>query len=364
MRRIFHILTFYLACHTATAQQYVQGSLMSTSANTEAHPGNTRNTAGIFAETDATVAKIDATKFTDYGQLVAFIARKYKDDLNITRGIYTWIATNINYDQQAYHDAHLVGSQNAADVWKDRLAVCEGYANLFKAMCSAAGIESRMIKGYARDMADHQFNFPNHAWNSVMIEGKWYLIDVTWASVNNASSTMIHSDLREKYAQHKLDYFFMADPADLILSHLPEDPYWQLQNKYIDLAKFTQGEAAIKNTLSNAFDLNLNFEALIAAYESLDSLDGAISYLERMEANDNNGVREYGLGIGYYYKAQEILKMANKKNTTLYQSAKTKALLYYKKSLEYLSQLEEEDVGYDISKDLADNVSLRMNMLQ
>lgn len=364
MRRFFHILAFYLACHTATAQQYVQSTLMSALTEGETHLGSTTNTAEMFAEIDASVAQIDAAIFADYSQLVAVIARKHKDDLCIVRSIYTWIATNISYDQRAYQNAQSIGSQDAIDVWKHRSAVCEGYANVFNAMCSAAGIESRLIKGYARDVADPQFNFPNHAWNSVMIEDKWYLVDVTWASVSNASSSMVNYDLRDKYAKHKLNYFFMTNPEELILTHLPEDPYWQLQNKYIDLATFSQGEDFVKSALSNSFDQNLDFETLISRYESLDSLDRAIAYLERMEANKNNGVKEYGLGVGYYYKAQEILKKANKKNTNLYQSAKNKALLYYRKSLEHLSQLDEEDYGYDISKDLAENVSLRMDILQ
>jgi exonuclease VII small subunit len=337
---------------------------MSAAVKGEAHTGSTTSTVGIFAESDESVAQIDAELFTDYNKLVSFIARRYKDDLSIARSIYTWIATNISYDQRAYHETHSLGSQDANDVWKHRLAVCEGYANLFNAMCGAAGIESRLIKGYARDVADHQFNFPNHAWNGVMIDGKWYLVDVTWASVNRTSGSIPNVDLNDRFSKHKINYFFMTNPSEMILTHLPEDPYWQLQNKYIDLSTFSQGEEDVKRTLSNSFDQKLDFEMLISGYEALDSLDRAIAYLERMEANKNNGVKEYGLGIGYYYKAQEILKKANKKNTNLYQSAKNKALLYYQKSLEHLSLLDEEDYGYDISKDLAENVSLRMEILQ
>jgi transglutaminase/protease-like cytokinesis protein 3 len=340
LRRIFHILAFYLACHTATAQQYVQSSLdVALRQNTEDTSREALQTQlEMFAETDATVAQIDAAIFADYSQLVGCHRKKTQGRFDVlVRSIYTWIATNISYDQRAYQNAQSIGSQDAIDVWKHRSAVCEGYANVFNAMCSAAGIESRLIKGYARDVADPQFNFPNHAWNSVMIEDKWYLVDVTWASVSNASSSMVNYDLRDKYAKHKLNYFFMTNPEELILTHLPEDPYWQLQNKYIDLATFSQGEDFVKSALSNSFDQNLDFETLISRYESLDSLDRAIAYLERMEANKNNGVK--GIrprGIGYYYKAQEILKKANKKNTNLYQSAKNKALLYYRKSLEHL----------------------------
>jgi exonuclease VII small subunit len=364
LKRVINIFIFYFACHAATAQQYVHGILMSGASTEEAHPGSTINKLALYDEIDASVIEINAGVLTDYTQLVAVIARKHKDDLSIVRSIYTWIATNISYDQRAYHDRIAIGCQNAPDVWQNRLAVCEGYANLFNAMCASAGIESRLIKGYARDIAGQQFNFPNHAWNSVLIGGKWYLVDVTWASVNNASNSVLSKDLNDKYAKRKLDYFFMINPSDMILTHLPEDPFWQLQNKYIDLATFRSGEEFVKNALANAFDQNLNFEKLISDHEALDSLDRAIAYLERMEANENNGVKEYGLGIGYYYKAQEILKKANRKNTNLYQSAKNKALLYYQKSLEHLSQLDEEDFGYDISKDLAENVSLRMEILQ
>ena len=85
------------------------------------------------------------------------------------------------------------------------------------------------------------------------------------------------------YSRHKLNYFFLVDPKQMILTHLPEDPYWQLQSNYIDIFTFSSGEKAVETAMKNKFAKDIDFEKLIFSYELLDSLDRSISYLERME---------------------------------------------------------------------------------
>ena len=75
-----------------------------------------------------------------------------------------------------------------------------------------------------------------------------------------------------------------------------------------------------------------------------------------------NKTQEYGLGIAYYYKAQKILKESNKNNDL--RKSKHLARAYYKKSLDQLAQLNENDFGYILSVDLAKNVEFRMEVLQ
>jgi transglutaminase/protease-like cytokinesis protein 3 len=58
-----------------------------------------------------------------------------------------------------------------------KVTICQGYAELFSALCNAAGIKNEIIIGEAKVSAN---NFGSHAWNAVCIDKKWYLIDVTW----------------------------------------------------------------------------------------------------------------------------------------------------------------------------------------
>ena len=147
----------------------------------------------------------------------------------------------------------------------------------------------------------------------------------------------------------------------MILTHLPEDPLWQLHDNYVDLETFLKGEEFIKSTLMNSKIQKKDFEELISKYEDLDSLDKSISFLERMERNCKNRIREYGLGIAYYYKAQKILREANVADKN---KATQRAKIYYAKSLDQLAILEEEDFGYEFSKDLANSVTFRIATLQ
>jgi len=59
----------------------------------------------------------------------------------------------------------------------ERKAVCEGYAEAFKLLCDANGIDCLLISG----VADNGTATENHLWNYVrMDDGKWYAVDATW----------------------------------------------------------------------------------------------------------------------------------------------------------------------------------------
>lgn len=110
----------------------------------------------------------------------------------------------------------------AESVYQNRVAVCDGYARLFTTLCDYAHIPSEVIVGYARS----NLNKPgsrfgvNHYWNAVYLDGGWHLLDATWASgyVLNTGEFEREYDAR----------YFLADPADFIRDHFPDDPRWTL----------------------------------------------------------------------------------------------------------------------------------------
>ena len=59
----------------------------------------------------------------------------------------------------------------------DNGPVCEGYANAFKVLCDAARIPCATNSGTAINSAG---NPKGHRWNYVLIEDRWYAVDVTW----------------------------------------------------------------------------------------------------------------------------------------------------------------------------------------
>ncbi len=94
---------------------------------------------------------------------------------------------------------------------------------LIKRMGALAGIETIKISGFGKGY-DYQpgarLASPNHAWNGVKIDGRWYLIDSAWGA----------------YFTKKA--YFLASPSDFIISHYPVYQKWQLLKTPITKKQF------------------------------------------------------------------------------------------------------------------------------
>lgn len=92
--------------------------------------------------------------------------------------INRWLMDNIEYDWSAYNDKSYVNKDYSAKVTREtRVAVCQGFANLFAALSRASGIRARVVSGIG--ISNVGGGGP-HAWNQVYIEGQWLNIDATW----------------------------------------------------------------------------------------------------------------------------------------------------------------------------------------
>nr|MBQ4320152.1 hypothetical protein [Clostridia bacterium] len=58
-------------------------------------------------------------------------------------------------------------------VFKDNLAVCQGYTEAFYYLMRELGIECKIAEGMS-------FDGFGHSWNLVKLDGEWYHVDVTW----------------------------------------------------------------------------------------------------------------------------------------------------------------------------------------
>lgn len=88
------------------------------------------------------------------------------------------------HDYLVYHADYYEGELDGRPGWTSAIqgvllqgsGVCNSYALAFYAMCTAEGIECRMISG----AATNQSGTGGHAWNRVLLGGTWYYIDCTW----------------------------------------------------------------------------------------------------------------------------------------------------------------------------------------
>lgn len=108
------------------------------------------------------------------------IIRDSMTDIEKLAAIYEWLALNVSYDNAAavYSDAGHSAQECfeyrswfAEGALLDGISVCEGYAKAAIILCNLENIPCVMVGGNG------------HAWNKVMVDGKWYVFDATHADL-------------------------------------------------------------------------------------------------------------------------------------------------------------------------------------
>lgn len=120
--------------------------------------------------------------------------------------IHDYIVRNYHYDYDSIGEySNFRKKQDALSVVKNKTGVCAGYTALTAAMCRCAGIPAKYVISETL----------NHAWNHVLLDGKWYFVDVTWDDpVKNPDSNYI-----------SYDYYLLEDFNGVRNDHYANDVY-------------------------------------------------------------------------------------------------------------------------------------------
>lgn len=87
--------------------------------------------------------------------------------------IHDYLCVDVEYAYADYNnDSVSKDAHNLKGALLDKIAVCDGYASAFQYYMSRLSIPCNIITGTS--------NGGDHAWNQVCLDGKWYLVDVTW----------------------------------------------------------------------------------------------------------------------------------------------------------------------------------------
>lgn len=244
-----------------------------------------------FSSIDWNVSRIDA-------QTPDLLAKKltapYQGELEKTRAIFSWIAQHISYNTGIFNTGKKYSAikfipdpsdtiseksaveQTAERVLRRRVAVCDGYAKLFKTLCDYAGIESEVILGYAKSYLERSDRFrTNHTWNAVRIDSTWYLLDVTWGSGFVVAN---------EYVRHLDESYFLTPAKQFILDHYPEDLRWTLLDHAPTLKEFHfspfKYKAYIKYSIKSISPSNGTIEAFLGdtIHLVLNAIDAAKDY--------------------------------------------------------------------------------------
>ncbi|MFH1297444.1 MAG: transglutaminase domain-containing protein [Bacteroidota bacterium] len=213
-----------------------------------------------------------------------YLNERFLGETERVKALFSWIVNSVVYDLNQIETASRYESIDDFVLYtlKTKKAVCQGYAEVFTAICNRMGMKALTVHGYNR--VDGRLNSDlGHAWNVVKIDGKWYLFDPTWGS-----GYLYNGRYRKSFST----IYFMISPDSLIVSHMPFDPIWQLQDYPITHDQFIDG-----GERGNTY---YNFSDSLDLYYSMDEINRAESTLRRAGATHAN--------------RREILKMYRKYN--------------------------------------------------
>ncbi len=208
------------------------------------------------------------------------VAYGYDDDASKVIAISSWIGDNIAYDYEGYIK-HRSEKYDSYEVLKKKKALCGEYAQLFKEMCESVGIDVVIVGGYTRGMdfmPNDTLYRSEHAWNAVLIDKKWELVDVTFAAGKIVQKKQnfkkglnslfgMHTKPKYKFEKRFRPEWILKHPRQMILTHLPEVEMFQLLEAPIPVIAFSKGQGITNEYIKSMPQLKQNSKALMQYLE-------------------------------------------------------------------------------------------------
>lgn len=195
-----------------------------------------------FYQADSVADAHFGASVTDLATLSDNLTHSLSTEEEKFRALYKWVCNNIEFDYATFRinreKRDRFDAPEELQAWNKKLTpivfrnlilekktVCTGYAWLVQQLAQHAGILCVIVDGYGRNATVNvrTSGKPNHSWNAVKLNNKWYLCDPTWASGAYDAD-------REMFIKKYDDLYFLADPSVFIRNHYPVDEQWTLLN--------------------------------------------------------------------------------------------------------------------------------------
>ncbi|KAM0810429.1 hypothetical protein AB5N19_10778 [Seiridium cardinale] len=147
-----------------------------------------------FSRPDAIAAQYPAHSLPrndPVGFLANVLCGSFPSHTDKARTIFTWSHHNIAYNTEEFF-GKCIKSRTVEETIFHGKAVCQGYAEVYRAIAQRAGLECIMVTGHGKGFGHNplQKNQPppprdptGHAWNAVRIDnGEWKLLDSCWGA--------------------------------------------------------------------------------------------------------------------------------------------------------------------------------------
>lgn len=112
---------------------------------------------------------------------VAILAKELTKDAETDRekleAIHTYVINNVKYDYEKAAKLPKGYIPNPEDTLSEGLGICYDFAALTASMLRSVDVPTKLVKGYS------SFTPVYHAWNEVLIDGEWVVIDASTDSI-------------------------------------------------------------------------------------------------------------------------------------------------------------------------------------
>lgn len=180
----------------------------------------------VFDHIDSHAINEARTNYRNFRDLIwNLVFKKNYNSLEKARAIFRWMTTKNMFT--IMFDSELPASpEQVLGGFKDGKTT---YARIFECLCNYSGVHCVTLSGWAKGV-DYRPGAPicsgpvNHSWNAAFIDGSWQLVDSHWATRYLQSERNTPENLVYEYD----DFYFLSEPSQLIYSHCPEEPGWEL----------------------------------------------------------------------------------------------------------------------------------------
>ncbi|MEO1438171.1 MAG: transglutaminase domain-containing protein [Bacteroidota bacterium] len=293
-------------------------------------------------------------------QLVDHLVKPAKTDREKARSFFSWIAHNIVYDTHYFYNKDTAEPCFSTDcILTQNKTVCLGYARLFQQMCEKEGIPCEVIEGYSREDTapiTKKLQKTDHAWNAVLLDGQWFLVEPTWGSGYLDDQGVFHAEFDDSQ--------FLTDPKAFVKTHLPMDPIWQLLEAPVPVSVFKKGGQAVDEYIART-PPRLDYEKSIFQLLSLPADEARLKSAQRSARfnPDNQFDLAYALMDHAYSisNTEETQGLAIDQQIKIYQQA----IGQYRKAIELfrLGDLPEGRPHLDVCLNNLEHLKYLMNEL-
>ncbi|MRX39825.1 transglutaminase [Flavobacterium sp. LC2016-23] len=269
-------------------------------------------------------------KYPNFGsteKLAERIQKDFTSEHDKARAIYSWIALNLDYDLKTYLDppkpktftskneaenakqiqlAHASATQKA---FRSKKAVCEGFSLLYQHLATLSGLKCQVVSGDSKrllnDIGRKRLG-SDHAWNTVLIDGKWILIDATWGQgYFDEKRQVVLKKFTPIYFDMATEYFYMTHfPVSSMYAGNTGNKEAFLNGPLI-FDEFIEQECQVQMPFSGIIQANDNDKIVfkiknVSRLENLYYLNKKEECVEIENPKEKNGVFEFQ--VTYYRK--------------------------------------------------------------